>query len=78
MVKLNNNGFILYEGPSTFDGEPIVVIITGYETPTSNRKTGDMLQSWIIKQGDYPSEAIKLGTDNSVCGTCPLRTLLTT
>ena len=73
MNKLNNNGFILYEGPSTFDGEPIVVIITGYETPTSNKKTGNMLQSWIIKQGDYPSEAIKLGTDNSVCGTCPLK-----
>lgn len=70
---MNTNGFILYEGPSLFDGEPIVVIITGYETPTSNRKTGDMVQSWIIKQGEYPNEAISNNTDSSICGNCPLK-----
>lgn len=67
------NGFVLYEGASTFDGENIVVVVTGFETPSSNTKTGNMLQSWIIKQKEYPSEAIKLEKDGSVCGTCPLK-----
>ena len=67
------NGFILYEGPSTFDNNPIVVIVTGYETPSANVKTGDMLQTWIIKADDFPSNAIKETTDSSVCGDCPLR-----
>jgi hypothetical protein len=67
------NGFILYEGASTFDNKPIVVIVTGYETPSANPKTGDMLQTWIIKSDDFPSNAIKKGTDSSVCGSCPLK-----
>jgi hypothetical protein len=67
------NGFILYEGASTFDGENIVVVVTGYETSSANPKTGDMLQTWIIKADDLPSSAIKEGTDSSVCGSCPLR-----
>lgn len=72
---MNNkpNGFILYEGASTFDSKPIVVIVTGYETPSANPKTGDMLQTWIIKADDFPSNAIKKQTDSSVCGGCPLR-----
>lgn len=72
---MNNkpNGFILYEGASTFDGKPIVVIVTGYETPSTNPKTGDMLQTWIIKSDDFPSNAVKEGSDSSVCGSCPLK-----
>ena len=40
MVK----GYVLHEGPSPFDGQPIVSIATLH---SSNRKTGDMVQTWI-------------------------------
>ena len=48
-------------------------MVTGFETPSANPKTGDMLQTWIIKANDFPSNAIKEGTDSSVCGSCLLR-----
>ena len=34
-------GYVLHEGPSPFDGQPIVSIATLH---SSNRKTGDMVQ----------------------------------
>ena len=40
--KFNSNGRILFEGKSNIDGENIVVIITGLDNKTSNKKTGDM------------------------------------
>ena len=38
-------GYVLHEGPSPFDGQPIVSIATLH---SSNRKTGDMVQTWIL------------------------------
>lgn len=61
---------ILYEGPSMLDGQPIVVIMT---VGTDNRKTGDLAQTWIMRQDLPPHEAAKNGQDSSVCGDCPLR-----
>jgi hypothetical protein len=40
-------GVILYDGPSMLDGEPIVVIAT---LETSNRKTGQMVQTVSMGQ----------------------------
>lgn len=62
-------GYILYEGPSLIDGEPIVVIATGFGG-SSNRKTGDMIQTWILCQKEKPTDAIKSGSDASICGGC--------
>lgn len=67
------NGWILYEGPSQLDGQPIVCIATGARTPTSNRKTGMMLQTWVLLSNVHPNEAIHTGADRSICGNCPLR-----
>ena len=67
------NGFIIYSGPSMFDGKPIVVIVTGSRTPTSNPKTGLMLQTWILRSDLHPMEALRNASDVSVCGNCPLR-----
>lgn len=64
---------VLYEGPSMLNGDPIVVIVTGLVTPSTNRKTGEMLQTWILAQDEAPHEAVKSGKDASVCGTCPAR-----
>ena len=41
-IKPRERGYILYEGPSMLDGEPIAVIAT---MTTSNVKTGDMVQT---------------------------------
>ncbi len=63
-------GFIIYEGPSVLDGEPIVVIATMH---SGNVKTGDMVQTWIMRSDVEPHTASKLMLDGSVCGGCPHR-----
>lgn len=64
---------ILYEGPSMINGEPIVAIATGMVTPSTNRKTGPMIQTWILAQDEAPHLALKSGKDEAVCGDCPAR-----
>ncbi|MCP4767267.1 MAG: hypothetical protein GY875_13450 [Gammaproteobacteria bacterium] len=62
---------IIYQGPSAIDGSPIVAIAT-FET--DNRKTGDMVQVWILcDDGHAPVVASKLGSDRAICGECPHR-----
>ena len=63
-------GAILYEGPSLLDGAPIVAIATLRST---NRKTGDVPQTWILRRNVDPVTATHDGRDASICGTCPLR-----
>lgn len=67
------NGYILYKGPSILDGAPIIVIAT---MSTNNDKTGDMIQTWIMREDLSPIEASKQKLDSSVCGMCPHRTNL--
>jgi hypothetical protein len=67
------NGVVFYEGPSTIDGSPIVAIAT---FKSANKKTGDMIQTWIIRADAHPVEAIHKGLDASICGDCPLRGLI--
>ena len=64
---------ILYEGISSFDTAPIVVIATGYDTVSKNPKTGQMVQTWIMRSDINPFEAVKKGYDASVCSDCPQR-----
>lgn len=64
------NGYILYEGPSKIDGNNIVVIATGFNASSSNRKTGGMIQTYILVQDSEPHVAIKNGDDFSICGNC--------
>jgi hypothetical protein len=61
-------GFILWEGASLYDGKPIVVIAT---MESGNVKTGDMVQTWILRQDINPIEASRTGEDKSICGDCP-------
>lgn len=63
-------GFVVWEGPSPVDGQPIVMIAT---MRSGNRKTGDMVQTWILRQDVDPVEACKARADVSVCGSCPHR-----
>jgi len=64
------SGFVLYEGPSLIDGKPVAVIAT---VETDNPKTGDMVQTWIIRADIDPITASRTGADFSICGYCPLR-----
>ena len=72
-LDINRNGVILYEGLSLLDGMPIVAIATGLTNRTANDKTGDEIQTWIIRSDMHPSEALKTGADVSICGDCKHR-----
>jgi hypothetical protein len=66
---MNNNGLILYEGPSRLDPSvEIVAIATGLATKSTNTKTGDMIQTWIIRSDMSPSTAAYDGSDSAICG----------
>lgn len=69
MAKQLKSG-VIYEGPSAIDGQPIVVIAT---YSNRNRKTGGMLQTYILRADIDPRDASKSGADYSICGACPLR-----
>jgi hypothetical protein len=63
-------GAILYQGPSQLDGKPIVVIAVWQ---SQNSKTGDMLQTYILRSDIDPRDANKYGEDESICGQCQHR-----
>lgn len=67
------NGVVVYHGPSAIDGEPIVVILVGLESKSTNAKTGGMIQTYILRDDLPPVEVAKRGLDGSVCGDCPHR-----
>jgi hypothetical protein len=58
------NGFVLHEDRDR------VVIATGFSKASDNRKTGDMIQIWILVKSVSPTEAIKQGLDRLICGNC--------
>ena len=58
------NGFVLHEDQHR------VTIATGFSTPSDNRKTGDMIQIWILVKSVDPVTAIKSGLDRLICGNC--------
>lgn len=58
------NGFVLHEDSHR------VVIATGFASPSDNRKTGDMIQIWILVRSVDPVHAIREGLDRLICGNC--------
>jgi hypothetical protein len=69
-------GYIAYEGPSEIDGSPIVVILNRIDSDSENEKTGALVQSFIIRSDVAPTDALKTGQDESVCGQCAHRPYL--
>jgi hypothetical protein len=63
-------GYVIYEGASQLNGEPIVAIVT---LNSNNIKTGNMASMWILHRDVRPTEASKTGDDEAVCGMCPHR-----
>jgi hypothetical protein len=65
------SGYVIYRGPSLLDGKPIVAIAI---TKSSNRKTGDIVQTYIlVDNGELPVANYKSLADESICGDCPHR-----
>lgn len=58
---------IIYSGPSMIDGSPIVVVAI---IQSNNGKTGNMLQTYIIRSDIDPLTASKTGEDYAICGNC--------
>jgi hypothetical protein len=67
------NGAVLWQGASLLDGAPIVAIATGLRARSANRKTGDLVQTYILRADVEPLAAVKSGADVSICGDCPHR-----
>ena len=65
-------GFIFYRGLSPVDGAPIVGIAT---LKSKNEKTGNMVQTFILRADVHPMDAIKSADDVSICGDCVHRGL---
>jgi len=65
MVK--PNGYVIYDGPSLLDGKPIVVIAI---TKSSNTKTGNEVQTIIMRKDIDPIAASRTGEDFTICGNC--------
>lgn len=66
MHKLHS--FTVWKGPSEIDGKPIALLATrGYR---ANKKTGGMIQTYIIRRDLSPTEVLKKGKDRSICGDC--------
>lgn len=67
LLSLHMKGLIFYRGPSQIDGAPIMGVAT---IKSSNRKTGDMIQTWILRSHIDPVAAVQSGRDSSICGDC--------
>lgn len=61
---------IIYSGPSQLDGQPIVVVAI---VTSGNIKTGNMLQTHVLRVDMDPMKASKTGADFSICGNCTHR-----
>jgi hypothetical protein len=65
-------GIVVYRGPSLIDGRLVMAIATGFAR-NKNKKTGDMVQTWIMRADKHPLDALYQGADYSVCGDCKHR-----
>ena len=63
-------GIILWQGKSLLDGKRIAVVATGVFGKSENVKTGDMIQTYIIRSDMHPMFARRMGEDFSICGDC--------
>lgn len=66
-------GFVVWEGRSAFNREPIRVFLSRPGAKRANRKIGGTQVVTIMPAQVFPLEARATGADRSVCGACPLR-----
>lgn len=67
---MKNNTYILHEG--TKNGQRYFVAASGFTRESQNRKTGDMIQIWIMLTDVNPVAAVQSGLDAvTICEGCP-------
>lgn len=59
-------GYVIYESPDS----PVIAIAI---LNSDNKKTGNMIQVYILDRSQHPVDAVQNGTDAVICGDCPLR-----
>jgi len=64
---MKNITHVIYTGPSLYDGKPIVVL---YQAGSTNSKTGNMAQTFILRADVDPITANRTGEDKAICGDC--------
>ncbi|MBB5167081.1 hypothetical protein [Mycobacterium sp. AZCC_0083] len=64
----NYGTMVVWSGVSELDGVTPIVVLASFES--SNVKTGNMIQTWILRSDVAPNVAITEGTDSAVCGSC--------
>lgn len=66
---------IIWEGPSQINGAPIIGVVTDMSANSklTDRLKAELLQLWILPGDMHPKDVIATGADESVCGSCPLR-----
>lgn len=64
-------GFIFYRGPSILNDEHNIVGIATLKT--KNRKTGNLIQTWILPEKINPIQELHMDHISPICGNCPLR-----
>lgn len=65
-------GYVIWKGKG-FDGKPVALYLAAVDRPSSNRKTGRMIQTMILRTKVRPSDAVVRGDDRATCGDCALR-----
>ncbi|ALF00667.1 hypothetical protein SEA_BRICOLE_161 [Mycobacterium phage Bricole] len=68
MSNRKHQTMVVWEGISALDNVTPIVVLASFKS--SNVKTGDMVQTWILRADVKPSEAIADGSDAAVCGGC--------
>jgi hypothetical protein len=72
--KINTNSLEMGQFNSAFNGDKVVVTITGVTDDSDNEKVGNMLGTNIMPATvDNLNEAVKTGNDKAGCGNCPFR-----
>lgn len=66
-------GIVVAEGCSVFTNEPLVAVATGLGRPSVNRKTGQLIQVYVLARDTLPSSRASTKDDAAVCGTCKHR-----
>lgn len=66
----NPTGYVLWRGLSPINQQPIVAVVT---ITSANRKTGNMMQVWILAEDGDPVDNVQDGGDIAICGNCPHR-----
>lgn len=64
---------LAWEGKSRVNSVPIMLGVSAEKRPSTNLKTGPMVQVLAMLRDTHPYEAALTGEDEAVCGGCKLR-----